>query len=146
QARLVYAGHPYHNDPDGTVDSIARLTAEDLRRYHKQIMETSRLLLVIVGDLDPEALRQRIAASFGKLPRGDYRPGPLPKLAFEASTVEVTERKLPTNYVQGVFTAPSLNDADVYPMRVATSVLQNRLFVEIRAKRNLSYAPDAFLW
>jgi zinc protease len=31
-------------------------------------------------------------------------------------------------------------------MRVASSILQNRLFVEIRAKRNLSYAPEAFLW
>jgi predicted Zn-dependent peptidase len=48
--------------------------------------------------------------------------------------------------VQGVFTAPGLAAPDVYPMRVAVSILQNRLFVEIRAKRNLSYAPDAFLW
>jgi predicted Zn-dependent peptidase len=146
QARVAYAGHPYLNDPDGTVESVSRLTAEDLRRYHKQVMETSRLLLVVVGDLDPQVLRQRIAASCGKLPRGDYRPTPLPELSFNASTVEVTERDLPTNYVQGVFTAPGQASPDVYPMRVAVSILQNRLFVEIRAKRNLSYAPEAFLW
>ena len=146
QARVAYAGHPYLNDPRGTAESISRLTAEDVRRYHKQTLETSRLLLVVVGDLDPQLVRQRIAATFGKLPRGDYRPTPLPELSFPASTVEVTERDLPTNYVQGVFTAPALASPDLYPMRVATSILQNRLFVEIRAKRNLSYAPDAFLW
>jgi zinc protease len=146
QARVAYAGHPYLNDPHGTAESVSRLTAEDLRRYHKQIMETSRLLIVVIGDLDPQVIRQRIAASFGKLPRGDYRPAPLPELSFAASTVEVTERDLPTNYVQGVFTAPGLAAPDVYPMRVASSILQNRLFVEIRAKRNLSYAPEAFLW
>ena len=146
QARVAYAGHPYLNDPRGTAESVSRLTSEDLRRYHKQTLETSRLLLVIVGDLDPQLVRQRIAATFGKLPRGDYRPTPLPELSFPASTVEVTERVLPTNYVQGVFTAPTLASPDLYPMRVATSILQNRLFVEIRAKRNLSYAPDAFLW
>jgi len=146
QARVAYAGHPYLNDPRGTAESISGLTAEDLRRYHKQTLETSRLLLVVVGDLDPQLVRQRIAATFGKLPRGDYRPTPLPELSFPASTVEVTERDLPTNYVQGVFTAPALASPDLYPMRVATSILQNRLFVEIRAKRNLSYAPDAFLW
>lgn len=145
QARVAYAGHPYLNDPQGTVDTVSRLTAEDLRRYHKQVMETSRLLLVVVGDLDPQLLRQRIAASFGKLPRGNYRPAPLPNLSFAASTVEVTARDLQTNYVQGVFTAPGLASPDVYPMRVAISILQNRLFVEIRVKRNLSYAPDAFL-
>ncbi len=146
QARVAYAGHPYVNDPRGTAAVVARLTAEDLTRYHKQMMETSRLLLIVVGDLDPQLVRQRIAASFGKLPRGDYHPTALPELSFPASTVEVTERDLPTNYVQGVFTAPSLAAPDVYPMRVAVSILQNRLFVEIRAKRNLSYAPEAFLW
>jgi zinc protease len=146
QARVAYTGHPYLNNPRGTAESIARITVEDLRRYHKQAMETSRLLLVIVGDLDPQFLRQRITATFGQLPRGDYRPTPLPELSFPASTVEITERDLPTNYVQGVFTAPALASPDLYPMRVATSILQNRLFVEIRAKRNLSYAPDAFLW
>jgi zinc protease len=146
QARVAYAGHPYLNDPNGTAETVSRLTAEDLRRYHKQMMETSRLLLVVVGDLDPQLLRQRIAASFGKLPRGDYRPTPLPELSFDGSTVAVTERDLPTNYVQGVFAAPGLASPDVYPMRVVTSILENRLFVEIRAKRNLSYAPDAFLW
>jgi zinc protease len=146
QARVAYAGHPYLNDPRGTAESVSRLTPEDLRRYHKQTLETSRLLLIIVGDLDPQHVRQRITATFGKLPRGDYRPTPLPELSFPASTVQVTERVLPTNYVQGVFTAPALASPDLYPMRVATSILQNRLFVEIRAKRNLSYAPDAFLW
>ncbi len=146
QARVAYAGHPYLNDPRGSASSVARLSAEDVRRFHKQMMETSRLLLVVIGDLDPQQLRQRIAASFGKLPRGDYRPRPLPELSFSDSSVDVTSRELPTNYIQGVFTAPGLGTPDIYPMRVASSILQNRVFVEIRHRRNLSYAPDAFLW
>ena len=51
QARSAYAGHPYMNNPRGTAEVVARLTADDLRRYHKQMMETSRLLLVVVGTL-----------------------------------------------------------------------------------------------
>jgi predicted Zn-dependent peptidase len=30
-------------------------------------------------------------------------------------------------------------------MRIAASILQSRVFVEVRVRRNLSYAPDAFL-
>jgi zinc protease len=146
QARVAYAGHPYVNDPRGSAESVSRLTAADLRSYHKQVMETSRLLLVVVGDLDPQMLRRRIVASFGKLPRGSYAPGPLPELSFTAPSVQVTERALPTNYVQGVFTAPNLAAPDIYAMRVASTILQNRVFVEVRYKRTLSYAPDAFLW
>jgi zinc protease len=145
QERVAYAGHPYLNRPQGTAESVARLTLEDVRKYHQQMMQTSRLLLVIVGDLDAAALRERIAASFGKLPRGDYRPEPLPQLSFAAPTVEVTQRGLPTNYIQGLFTAPALTADDIHAMQIASSILRDRVFEEVRVKRNLSYAPNAFL-
>lgn len=145
QERVAYVGHPYLNRPEGTADNIRRLTAEDLRAYHQKIMQTSRLLLVIVGDLDAAQLKMRITASFGKLPRGDYKPEMPPPLSFPSSTVDVTTRELPTNYVQGMFTAPPITSPDIYPMRVASSLLRDRVFEEVRVKRNLSYAPDAFL-
>jgi zinc protease len=145
QERAAYVGHPYFNRPRGTAETVSHLKAEDLRRYHQQMMQTSRLLLVIVGDLDAAQLRQRITQTFGKLPRGDYRPSPLPALTFGTPSVEVTKRGLPTNYIQGLFAAPSLTASDIYPMRIASSVLRDRVFEEVRVKRNLSYAPSAFL-
>jgi zinc protease len=145
QEKVAYVGHPYLNRPEGTAESVSRLTAEDLRAYHQRIMQTSRLLLVIVGDLDANLLKTRIAASFGKLPRGDYKPQMPPALIFNASTVDVTRRDLPTNYIQGMFSAPPITSPDIYPMRVASSLLRDRVFEEVRVKRNLSYAPDAFL-
>ncbi|MFN2491882.1 MAG: M16 family metallopeptidase [Pyrinomonadaceae bacterium] len=145
QERVAYASHPYINRAEGTEESVERLTAEDLRRYHQRIMETSRLLLVIVGDLDLAKIRALVASSFGKLPKGSYRAEPVPQLVFDKSSVDVTARNLPTNYVQGFFTAPSPNSPDIYPMRIASSILRDRVFQEVRAKRNLSYAPDAFL-
>jgi predicted Zn-dependent peptidase len=144
-ARAAYTGHPYLNDPRGTAKSVAAVTVDDLKRYHQQMMQTSRLLLVIVGDLEVSQMRRMIETSFGKLPRGDYKDVPVPPLSFSATTVAVTPREIPTNYVTGVFAAPPLTSPDIYPLRVAASILQNRVFVEVRSKRNLSYAPDAFL-
>ncbi|HEU4598024.1 MAG TPA: pitrilysin family protein [Pyrinomonadaceae bacterium] len=145
QSRVAYTGHPYLNDPRGTPESVGRLTIDDVKRFHQQMMQTSRMLLVIVGDLDAQKFRRQVEATLGKLPRGDYRATPTPPLVFEAQTVQVTPRGLPTNYVQGVFAAPTLSAPDIYPMRIAASILQNRVFVEVRVRRNLSYAPDAFL-
>lgn len=145
QSRAAYAGHPYVNDPRGTVASVSKLTLEDLRRFHQQWLQTSKLLLVVVGDVDPKDIQRKAEAAFGKLPKGDYKPDPVPQLTFAAPTVAVTERAIPTNYVSGVFAAPPMTSADIYPMRVASSVLQNRVYVEVRVRRNLSYAPDAFL-
>jgi predicted Zn-dependent peptidase len=146
QSRAAYAGHPYMNDPHGTVESVSRLTLDDVKRFHQQLMQTSRLLLVVVGDVDPQQIKQKVGASLGKLPRGNYSPGPVPQLSYSAPTLAVTQRDIPTNYVQGIFAAPSLTSPDIYPMRIASSILQNRVYVEVRIRRNLSYAPDAFLW
>jgi zinc protease len=145
QERVAYAGHPYLNNTSGTPETVAKLTPEDLRAYHAKLMETSRLLLVIVGDLNPSDVKDLVASSFGKLPRGNYKAEAMPQLAFDKSTVEVTPRDLPTNYIQGLFTAPALTSPDIYPMRIASSLLRDRVFEEVRVKRNLSYAPDAFL-
>jgi len=86
QEKVAYAGHPYLNRPEGTAESISRLTADDLRTYHQRTMQTSQLLLVIVGDLDATMLKARITATFGKLPRGTYKPPATPALPFVSST------------------------------------------------------------
>ena len=143
--RIVYSGHPYSNDVQGNQKTITALTPSDLRVYHKGLMETSRLLLVVVGDIDPNELRTKVAATFGKLPRGDYKEQPLPALDFSKSTLDVTPRAIQTNYVKGVFNAPSLSNPDYFPMRVAMTILQQLVYEEVRVKRQLSYAPDAEL-
>ncbi|MGH9819605.1 MAG: M16 family metallopeptidase, partial [Pyrinomonadaceae bacterium] len=52
QDHVVYAGHPYANDVTGTLVTVESFTPADLAAYHNKMMETSRLLLVVVGDVD----------------------------------------------------------------------------------------------
>ncbi len=94
--RVVYAGHPYSIDTSGTPTTLNNFKAADLIAWHKKIMETSRLLLVFVGDIDAAELKSRIAASFGKLPRGDYKELAFPALDFSKPTLD-TERS-PHNF------------------------------------------------
>ena len=143
EERVVYAGHPYANDVSGTTANISRFTAAELRAYHKNVMQTSRLLLVVVGDVDPDQFKARVAATFGKLPSGDYKEQPLAALDFSKGTLSATSRALPTTYVQGAFSAPSLRDPDYNAMRVAVSILASLVNQEVRVRRQLSYAPEA---
>ena len=145
QERIIYANHPYSYEVSGTLATIGNLTAKDLRDYHQKMMQTSRLLLVVVGDIDAAELQKKIAATLGKLTRGEYKEQAYPALDFSKATLDVSQRALPTNYVQGVFNAPSMNNPDYYAMRVAILILQARIFQEVRVKRQLSYAPNAEL-
>jgi len=145
QDRIIYEKHPYENDVNGSIETLNSLTAASLREYHKKVMKTSRLLLVVVGDVEAEDLKKLVAAKLGKLPRGNYQETTYPALDFSKSTLDVSTRQLPTNYVQGVFDAPSLGSPDYSAMRVAMTALQSRVFQEVRVKRQLSYAPNAEL-
>ena len=52
-------------------------------------------------------------------------------------------RELPTNYILGYFPAPPPGHADYPAMLVAMDYLGDRLFEEVRTKRNLTYAVSA---
>lgn len=143
--RVIYAGHPYANSPHGTVETVAKFKQADLFAYHKSLLETSRMLLVVVGDVEPAALQKEIEAAFGTVPKGSYKAEPVSPLTFTKASLDVTSKSLQTDYVKGTFAAPSLRDADYYAMRTAVTILQQNVFQEVRVKRNLSYAPDADL-
>ena len=143
QDKVIYANHPYSNSPIGTPETIGNFNLEDIRAYHKKILQTSQLLLIVVGDVDATDLQKRVTDSFGKLPRGNYKEQPLPALNFDKPSLDITNRTIETNYVKGIFAAPSLSNPDYYAMRVAMTLLQSKVVNEVRYKRQLSYAPNA---
>jgi zinc protease len=77
------------------------------------------------------------------LPKGSYAWSLPPALPDLPSAVTVASRSLPTNYIQGFYAGPPATSPDYQALRIATAVLSGRLFGEIRARRNLTYAVNA---
>ena len=140
-----YGGHPYEIDPLGTVEAVEALAREDLARRHAQRMTKENLLLVVVGNVPREDVERKVEAAFGGLPATGGGSNPVPEIRIVGSRVDVTERELPTNYIRGQFVAPDPGNPDFPAMQVATDILSDRFFEEVRTKRNLSYAAFAGL-
>jgi zinc protease len=143
--RALFAGHPFQNRAIGTLETVEKLDAAALAAHLGKLRETSRLLFVTVGDVDPAHVIEKVKATLGQLPRGGYEEKPFPAIAFDKAAVSVTEKKLATNYIVGAFPAPGWGAADQGEAMVAMNLLGHRLFEEVRTKRNLSYAPHAGL-
>jgi zinc protease len=79
---LVPAGHPLSNPSRGTPETLARLTREDLTRHLAGLRDSRRLLLVVVGDVDPIDVWERTRAALGGLTAGTYEATPPPPLRF----------------------------------------------------------------
>ncbi len=140
---VTFAGHPYGNSPVGSEATLRALTLADLRAWQKTQMVTSRMLLVVVGDVPRARLEAMIRATLGTLPRGEYKWAPPLVPAARASSLHVIARSLPTNYLQGYWIGPRADSRDYQPMRIAMAALGGRLFTEVRVKRNLTYAVNA---
>jgi zinc protease len=144
--RLLYASHPYFNSPIGTVESVGSLTAADVRAHHAKLLQTSRMLVVVVGNVAPEEVKSKVEASFGKLPRGEYKTEAPPDFVKASTTdFQLVERPVATNYVRGSFAAPPLESPDYAPFSIGMNILQQLFFQEVRVKRNLTYGADASL-
>ncbi len=143
--RTVFEGTPYAQRVLGTTESVPRLTAEVVRRQLEAMRARNRLLLVVVGNVDPDAVVARAKTAFGALPAGTPRPAPVARLKFTAARVNAVPRALPTNYLLAQVPAPAWGDADFVPGLVSMRILSDREFEAIRTKRNLTYAVSAGL-
>lgn len=144
--KLLYTAHPYINPPEGTIESLTRLTAADLKAHHAKLLATSRMLAVAVGNVALDDMKRKVETSFGKLPQGDYKPEAAPAFAkATAPEFQLVERPVQTNYVRGTFAAPPLDHPDYPAFSIAVNILQQLFFQEVRVKRNLTYGADATL-
>jgi predicted Zn-dependent peptidase len=145
ERKQLFAGHPYENRSIGSLESVTSIAAGDLGPYLAKLRETSRLVFVAVGDLDPAHVLDQVRQLFGALPRGSYVETPLPRLVFGAPHLSTFERKLPTSYCETAFPAPRWSDPDWVTGLVAMSGYSWRLWQEVRTKRNLTYAVSAYI-
>ena len=140
---ITYVGHPYAVSVVGNEKSIPAIDSASLRDYQQKQFVTSRMLLVVVGNVDRAHIERLVSQSIGKLPRGTYAWTPPPRVPDASTAVVIERRQLPTNYILGYYSGPLANGADYQALRVATSVLTGRMFAEIRTRQNLTYDVHA---
>jgi zinc protease len=140
---LAFQGHAYDVDVDGTEESLAALSVEDVRAYHAEQFVRSRMLLSVVGDVTRPELETAVRATLSRMELGDYTWELPDRWAKSAPEVAVEERALPTNYIVGYFSGPQSTDRDYPAFQVAVSILSSFVSSQIR-ELGLSYSAGAY--
>ena len=148
---LIFAGTPFGHAADGTPASLPRLTPETLRRLHGTYFRPDNAILVLTGDVTPEAGFALAREAFGDW---DAPTAPLPTQPEVSPTAagQMLVIDLPGAGQAAVRLAkPTIARSDdaYYPAIVTNSVLGGgysaRLNQEIRIKRGLSYGAGSSL-
>jgi len=140
---LEFAGQPYGLSTEGTPATLRRISRAGLEQYEHSQMITTRMLLVVVGNIDRATVEAAVERTLGRLPRGGYVWKAPATPASSTRALVTRTMALPTNYILGYYNGPPAGSPDYEALRVATAVLAGRFFTEIRSQRNLSYAVDA---
>jgi zinc protease len=136
---VAFAGHAYARSPSGTEHSLTGLTPDALREFAGTHMVTSRMLLVVVGNVSRQQVERAVSTTLATLPRGAYTWAPPPSWAAQRATVMAVQQTLPTNYILGYFAGPPANSDDYPAFRVAVGILGGVAGSSIRSQ-GLSYA------
>jgi zinc protease len=140
---LQYIGQPYGFEPSGTESSLQSITLAQVRRYQETQMVASRMLVVVVGNVERARIEDLVRQTLGRLPRGSYS-WTAPGASRSTGRALLTRAMpLPTNYLLGYYSGPAATNPDYQALRIACAVLSGRFFTEIRSRRNLSYEVDA---
>ncbi|HET9634955.1 MAG TPA: pitrilysin family protein [Gemmatimonadaceae bacterium] len=70
-AILYGSGHPYGAPLIGTETSVTGLSTADLQTYYQANFKPNNATLIIVGDVNPAQIEQKINSLFGSWQRGD---------------------------------------------------------------------------
>jgi zinc protease len=148
----AFPDHPYGRESQGTLESVPRIAAADLRDYVRRVFARDELTISIVGDVDAKTAGELIDRAFGGLPaKGDLKP-----LANASPTGLGRRIVVNLDVPQAVVTfgGPGLarHDPDFMAGYVVNHILgggnfTSRLYREVREKRGLAYGvSDQLVW
>jgi zinc protease len=141
----AFTGRPYALEPSGSESSLGTIDSAALATYAGTQMVTSRMLLVVVGNVDRARVERAVGATLGPLPKGGYvwSLPQLPPPAAASVALVMRQRPTATNYIYGVFEGPAASDKDYAAFHVATAILSSRVGEAVRDEHSLSYAAYA---
>ncbi|WP_246245830.1 M16 family metallopeptidase [Mesorhizobium zhangyense] len=148
-ASALYGDHPYARRDEGSEQSLATITADDLRAFHKAIFAREKLKISVVGAIDADTLKADLDKLFGSLPEKPTLtpiPDVQPKLGQEVRV----EYDLPQTMIQLAYpgverTAPDFFGAVLMNHILGGGTFTSRLFDEVREKRGLTYGISSSL-
>ncbi len=147
----VFPNHPYAREDEGTPETIAAVTVDDMRAWVKRNFAQDRLLVSASGDITPAQLGKTMDMLFGQLPKTSGLDTNLPEASVPAKgqTIRV-EKNLPQSMVLMAQKGLKRQDKDWYIATVddyifGSGSFASRLMDEVREKRGLAYGVSTSL-
>ncbi len=146
----AFAGHPYGRPSEGTLDSVAAITTEDLRGFVGRRLARDDLVVGVAGDITAAELGPLLDRAFGQLP-AKSEPFQMARAAPKGGDTVIVRKDVPQSQVLFGDAGLARDDPDFYAAYVANHLLggggfTSRLTEEVREKRGLAYSVYSYMY
>jgi len=149
-SRLVYANHPYGTPVEGTIESVGKLTRDDVLAFYRGHVRPDSVIIAVVGDVTVAEARREVLARLGGWAKPSTPPPAVPPAAGGAPprTETITKDLTQATIMLGRQAVRQV-DPDYFPLAVASYVLgggsASRLYKRVRDEGGLAYAVYAYV-
>jgi zinc protease len=146
-----FGDHAYGVPVHGLPGTIPTLDPPLVRDWHRRLVTGGRLVMVAVGDLEPEAAAEVLAGAVHGHPAAAAaaRLGPVGWAIADGPVERVVRRDKAQSAIAMAFPGPGRGDDDRHAAEVWAAVasgLGGRLFEALRDRRSLAYTVMALAW
>ena len=146
----AFAGHVYARPVEGTIESVAAITADDLQDFVESRLARDNLLIGVAGDITAEELGPLLDHAFGALPKSSIKLSPAKTEPRQTGTI-IVRQDVPQSKVLFGQEGLEREDPDFYAAYVTNHILggggfTSRLTNEIREARGLAYSVYSYLY
>ena len=140
----AYEGHPYALNSGGTLSTLAKITADDLRNFKNTNLTKDRLMVGVSGNINATDLGLLLDKIFNGLP--DIAP----QTSIEKTTIRnkgktyLHEKDIPQSILMNSMDSIDETDKDFYSLQILNHIFGasgfgSRLMEEAREKQGLTY-------
>ncbi len=140
---IYYEGHPYYGYPKGRINTIERISVNDLKKHIEYLTQKNRIIISIVSGIEPEKVIDYLKTELKGIKSikqgSDFK---VPQYTKYAGDREMRDSKenLMTSYVAVKYEVPSILSDDYANIRIGLSILSRRVYEVLRTKYGLTYA------
>ena len=140
----AFKGKDYSKSPYGEESIVSKLTPSETKSYYTSILTRSRMLIVVVAELDRSVIEQKVKELTANIPEGNAIKLNRYSYSPTRNSFIAQKKSVATNYIQGVSSGPQPGSSDFNAFVIAMDIFSDKQYLEVRTNNGLSYAPQAF--
>lgn len=149
-AKLVFPNHPYGRPAEGTVDSVGKLTRDEVVKFHRDMFRPDQAIVAVVGAITVDEARAAVLRRFGSWPKPGTPPASVAPAAPSGAPSEALIKKdLSQATIMLGRQALRQTDPDYFALSVASYVLgggsASRLYTRAREESGLVYSIYSYV-